>query len=127
MHISGLEVEGHHPRALMESALICLKQVIGPLRRPSPRVRFEISRSRRFCHHSNHSAVPLETFLFPPSWRGGTLHHAPTGAQITRAFLLALLFRDPLARTVLLVGRAVDNGSRAVNQQHPPSMDRLAW
>ena len=35
MHISGLEVEGRHPRALMESALPLLQQVIG-LKRPSP-------------------------------------------------------------------------------------------
>ena len=36
MHISGLENEGRHPRALMESALLLLEQVIG-LERPSPR------------------------------------------------------------------------------------------
>lgn len=33
MHISGLEVEGYRPRALMESAPVFLKQVIG-LERP---------------------------------------------------------------------------------------------
>jgi hypothetical protein len=36
VHISGLEVEGDHPRALMESALICLKQVIGLYLGPAP-------------------------------------------------------------------------------------------
>jgi hypothetical protein len=36
VHISGLEVEGSHPRALMESALVPLKQVIGLLRPSSP-------------------------------------------------------------------------------------------
>jgi hypothetical protein len=35
MHISGLEVEGRHPRALMESALLLLRQVIG-LKGPAP-------------------------------------------------------------------------------------------
>ena len=35
MHISGLEVEGRHPRALMESALLRLQQVIG-LEGPAP-------------------------------------------------------------------------------------------
>ncbi len=35
MHICGLEVEGRHPRALMESALLLLQQVIG-LEGPSP-------------------------------------------------------------------------------------------
>jgi hypothetical protein len=35
MHISGLEVEGRHPRALMESALLLLQQVIG-LEGPAP-------------------------------------------------------------------------------------------
>jgi hypothetical protein len=34
VHISGLEVEGRHPRALMESALLLRQQVIG-LKRPS--------------------------------------------------------------------------------------------
>src|SRR3954453_22733038 len=34
VHISGLEVEGRHPRALMESALLHRHQVIG-LERPS--------------------------------------------------------------------------------------------
>jgi hypothetical protein len=36
VHISGLEVEDHHPRALMESALICLEQVIGLYLGPAP-------------------------------------------------------------------------------------------
>jgi hypothetical protein len=36
VHISGLEVEGRHPRALMESALLLLQQVIG-LAGPAPR------------------------------------------------------------------------------------------
>jgi hypothetical protein len=36
VHISGLEVEGRHPRALMEFALLPLEQVIG-LKGPSPR------------------------------------------------------------------------------------------
>lgn len=40
VHISGLEVEGHHPRALMESALVCLKQVIGLCLGPAPAGRF---------------------------------------------------------------------------------------
>ncbi len=35
VHISGLEVEGRHPRALMESALLLLQQVIG-LEGPAP-------------------------------------------------------------------------------------------
>ncbi len=35
VHISGLEVEGRHPRALMESALLLLQQVIG-LQVPAP-------------------------------------------------------------------------------------------
>jgi hypothetical protein len=39
VHISGLEVEGRHPRALMESALVCLEQVIG-LRWAQPHGRF---------------------------------------------------------------------------------------
>jgi hypothetical protein len=36
VHISGLEVEGLHPRALMESALVCLEQVIGLYLGPAP-------------------------------------------------------------------------------------------
>jgi hypothetical protein len=35
VHISGLELEGRHPRALMESALLPLQQVIG-LEGPAP-------------------------------------------------------------------------------------------
>ncbi len=35
MHISGLEFEGRHPRALMECALLLLRQVIG-LEDPTP-------------------------------------------------------------------------------------------
>ena len=43
MHISGLEVEGRHPRALMESALLLLQQVIG-LAGPAPRADWKEAR-----------------------------------------------------------------------------------
>jgi len=59
MHISGLEVEGRHPRALMESALLLLQQVIG-LGGPAP-FRFERSRSTRYAI-TRHSCNLKETF-----------------------------------------------------------------
>ena len=36
VHISGLEVEGYRPRALMESSLVFLEQVIGLCISPAP-------------------------------------------------------------------------------------------
>ena len=59
-HISGLEVEGRHPRALMESALFSLDQVNGLVafaRTAQPPIRFEKSRSYQLRHHCVRLAI----------------------------------------------------------------------
>jgi hypothetical protein len=85
VHISGLEVEGRHPRALMGSTLPLLQQVIG-LEGPAP-LRLERSRPTRFRHHS--TLVQSRGFFFPPMRRGDKGSSCASSAQTIRAFLFA--------------------------------------
>ena len=121
-HISGLEVEGLHPPALMVRAgLPCNRS--SAFKGPSPRQRFQTSRSRRFCHHSNHPCSPVRTFALLPRRRGSTVRHAPDDPSVfvryrnasLRCTQLALFFGDPSTATVF-VRREVHDRSRAMNQ-----------
>ena len=70
MHISGLEAEGRHPRALMESALLLLQQVIG-LEGPAP----DQVRKKPVCPVTpSLELVQSQGKLFPLRRRGGKAH-----------------------------------------------------
>jgi hypothetical protein len=88
VHISGLEVEGRHPRALMESALTHLKQVIGLKCGPAPRDGRTLSRSHRFAITMS-SLQSAERILC--ELRDSPAIDSPrlNSAQMMRAFFLA--------------------------------------
>lgn len=70
MHISGLEVEGRHPRALMESALLLLQQVIG-LEGPAP---VQVRKKPVYPVTPSLDTRAISRKGFPLRQRGGTAH-----------------------------------------------------
>ena len=70
MHISGLEVEGRHPRALMESALLLLQQVIG-LEGPAPD---QVGKKPVYPVTPSLDTRAISRKVFPLKQRGGTAH-----------------------------------------------------
>ena len=96
MHISGLEVEGRHPRALMESALLLLNR--SSASKAQPPIRLERSRSTRLRHHS--TLVQSQEKLFPlggPAVRLIVSKKRPDDARIlirhgTQAFAVPSFF-----------------------------------
>jgi hypothetical protein len=73
VHISGLEVEGRHPRALMESALLPLQQVIG-LEGPAP----DKVRKKPVYRCAINDIVCNLRKPFSKRQRGGTVRSSPT-------------------------------------------------
>ena len=70
MHISGLEVEGRHPRALMESALLLLQQVIG-LKGPAPK---QVGKKPVYPVTPSLDTRAISWNLFPARLPGDTVH-----------------------------------------------------
>ena len=129
VHISGLEVEGLHPRALMECALVCLRTGHRPLRAQPPYEGldkpvspFLPSLESSVQSRGNNALLfflsDSATIRFIPR------QQRPDDSRVLVRYRdaslsgtqLALLLCDPSTAAVLFVRRTVHDRSRAMNQ-----------